>query len=339
MAMLNFKAGKITLYYNEDKKKTTGTTVTFERVNKTLALNMTGNCISLLQNFNENVDYLNAANSSSEASTLYLKGGEGSVGMIDLFGNPSDSNYDNYRYEIKKDPVSGNPIDENGVVIPRDVSGNPTAGNYFIYTKTNSPNGISDELDDLRYPLINQNPGQIYHSIKNRWMVNEANLVFYIAKDKMSNLSTIEPSRILLYDLTNKRALFDYAIDNSSIGSFPKFNKIVFGGIILNDTGKILKQKNDDGVFVNKGTKYKIKITNHLRNLIKNDSTNVRLGLSVTEDISTIGFSKLRNPNTNIDRAPKMSVLSPLGTILYGTHPSVPEEKKLKLEVYYTKPN
>ena len=345
MAMLNFKAGKITLYYNEDKKKTTGTTVTFERVNKTLALNMTGNCISLLQNFNENVDYLNAANSSSEASKLYLKGGEGSVGMIDLFGDPSNSNYDTYRYVIKKNS-DGKPVDENDIVIPIDINGNPTAGNYFIYTKTNSPNGISDELDDLRYPLINQNPGQIYHSIKNRWMVNEANLVFYIAKDKMSNLSTIEPSRIFLYDLTNKRALLDYAIDNSSNGFFPKFNKIVFGGIILNDTGKILKQKNDDGVFVNKGTKYKIKITNHIRNLIKNDSTNVRLGLSVTEDISSVGFSKLRTPNTNIDRAPRMSVLSPLGTILYGTN--IPfdndpnsdyQKKRLKLEVYYTKPN
>jgi hypothetical protein len=338
MAMLNFKAGKITLYYNEDKKKTQGTTVTFERVNKTLALNLTGNCISLLQNSNENVDYLNAANSSSEASKLYLKGGEGSIGMIDLFGNPLDSNYDTYRYVIKKNS-DGKPVDENDVVIPLDVSGNPTAGNYFIYTKTNSPNGISDELDDLRFPLIDESPGQIYHSIKNRWMVNEANLVFYIEKDKMNNLSTIEPSRIFLYDLTNNRTLLDYSIDLSSNGLFPKFNKIVFGGIILNDTGKILKQKNTDGAFVNKGTKYKIKITNHIRNLIKNDSTNVRLGISVTEDISNIGFSKLRNANTNFDRAPRMSVLSPLGTVLHGTNPAVPEDKKLKLEVYYTKPN
>jgi hypothetical protein len=338
MAMLNFKAGKITLYYNEDKKKTQGTTVTFERVNKTLALNLTGNCISLLQNSNENVDYLNAANSSSEASKLYLKGGEGSIGMIDLFGNPLDSNYDTYRYVIKKNS-DGKPVDENDVVIPLDVSGNPTAGNYFIYTKTNSPNGISDELDDLRFPLIDESPGQIYHSIKNRWMVNEANLVFNIDIDKMRDPSIIEPSRIFLYDLTNKRPLFDYSIDNTSIGAFPKFNKFVFGGILLNETGKILKQKDDNGVFKNKGTKYKIKITNHIRNLIKNDSTNVRLGISVTENISDIGFSKLRNSNTNIDRAPRMSVLSPLGTVLHGTNPAVPEDKKLKLEVFYTKPN
>lgn len=338
MAMLNFRGGKITLYYNEDKKKTVGTTVTYERVNKSFALNMTGNCVSLLQNSNENVNYLNAANSSNEASKLYLKGGEGSIAMIDLFGDPAASNYDNYRYSIKKNS-DGKPVDENGELIPLDLNGNPKPGNYFIYTKINSPNGIADELDDLRYPLIDNTPGQIYHSIKNRWMINEANLVFNIVKEDMSNLSTIEPGRILLYDLTNNTGLFDYTIDQSSSALLPKLNKSVFGGILLDDKGKVLKQKNTDGVYVNKGTKYKIRITNHIRNLIKNDSTNVRLGLSVTENIANIGFSRLRTTTNTIRKAPSMSVLSPLGTILYGTHPTVPDDKKLKLEIYYTKPN
>ena len=80
-------------------------------------------------------------------------------------------------------------------------------------------------------------------------------------------------------------------------------------------------------------------------NLIKNDSTNVRLGLSVTENINSIGFSKLRTPNANTDSAPSMSVLNQLGTILYGTN--IPysndpnsdyQKKRLKLEIYYTKP-
>jgi hypothetical protein len=37
-----------------------------------------------------------------------------------------------------------------------------------------------------------------------------------------------------------------------------------------------------------------------------------------------------------------MSVMNPLGTILYGTGPTgpnLPADKKLKLEIYYTKPN
>ena len=87
MAMINFKGGKITLYYNEDKKTTPSTgDPTYARVNKTFVLNFAGNTISLLKNSNENTDYLSAANSSLEAPQLYLKGGEGSMAIIDLFG-------------------------------------------------------------------------------------------------------------------------------------------------------------------------------------------------------------------------------------------------------------
>ncbi len=93
MAMLNFKLGKITLYYNEDKKKTVNTVVSYERVYKTYVLNLAGNTISLLQNSGENTDYLTAANSSNEASRVYLKGGEGSMAVIDLFGSTDLNGY------------------------------------------------------------------------------------------------------------------------------------------------------------------------------------------------------------------------------------------------------
>ena len=103
--------------------------------------------------------------------------------------------------------------------------------------------------------------------------------------------------------------------------AYPKFNKTIFGGTILNaDTNLILRQMKKCR-WKNKAKKYKIRITNHVRNLVKNDSTNVRLGLSVTESINNIGFSKLkRTPNSNLSSAPTMSVLSQLGTILYGTN-------------------
>jgi hypothetical protein len=35
---------------------------------------------------------------------------------------------------------------------------------------------------------------------------------------------------------------------------------------------------------------------------------------------------------------PESSVMNPLGTILHGSN-STDEDKKLKLEIYYTKPN
>ncbi len=337
MAMLNFKGGKITIYYNEDKKKTTGTVVTFERVDKTYVLNLTGNTVSLLQNSNENLDYLNATTSTSEASKLYLKGGEGAISIIDLF-----SATDTYKYTLKVNGT-GDAVDEKGNKIPIDVNGNPSTGYYFTYTKENIANGISDELDDLRYPIYTTFNSVDYYSKRNRWMINEANLTFNIATADMVDPTTIEPGRIFLFDLTNNKVVVDYSFDNTTNGVFPKFSKGVFGGVLLDEDGRILKQRNTDentgGVYTYKGSKYKIRITNHIRNLIKNDSTNVRLGLSVTESISNVGFSKLRSPNSNIKGAPTSSVLSPLGTILYGTNPSVADDKRLKLEIYYTKPN
>jgi hypothetical protein len=331
MAMLNFKGGKITIYYKEDKKKTTGSVITFDRVSKTYVLNLNGNSISLLKNTNENLNYLNAANSPNEASKLYLKGGEGSIAIIDLFGSA-----DTYKYVLRKDG-NGNPIDENDNIIPLDGDGDPRTGYFLTYAKVNTPNGVPDELDELRFPELE---GSVYHSTKNRWMINEANLIFNIDTDAMADPSTFEPNRIFLYDLTNKKVLVDYTYDFTTNALFPKFNKGIFGGNLLDEKGRIKRQREDEtGIYKYKGSKYKIRITNHVRNLVKNDSTNIRLGLSVTESIASVGFSKLRTPNSNVSSAPTMSVMNPLGTILYGTHPSIPADKRLKLEIYYTKPN
>ena len=276
MAMINFKGGKITMYYNEDKKSTVNSVVTFERVKKTLILNLNGNSVGLLNNSNENADYLNAANNTTqEASKLYLKGGQGSMAIIDIFGADANNN------------------------------------------------GIADELEVIK---------------ANGWMINEANLTFYVDKSSMSNFNPsnsesqpVEPERIFLFDLNNKRVLMDYTFDFTTNSLFPKLGKYVHGGIIE-------KEDVNDGRG-KRGVKYKIRITNHVRNLIKKDSTNIRLGLSVTESINTFGFSKLKTPNSNTSSAPSMSVLSPLGTILYGTSPVVPDDKRVKLEIYYTKPN
>jgi len=183
----------------------------------------------------------------------------------------------------------------------------------MMYSSDADNNGIADEIETIK---------------ANGWMINEANLTFYIDRTAMANTGISEPNRIFLFDLNNKRPLVDYSFDFSSNSSNPKFNKFVHGGIIE-------KEDVDNG----RGIKYKVRITNHLRNLINNDSTNVRLGLAVTESINNIAFSKLKTPNANVISAPSMSVANPLGTILYGSHPSVPEDKRLKIQIYYTKPD
>ncbi|HNP32883.1 MAG TPA: DUF4270 domain-containing protein [Flavobacterium sp.] len=322
MALLNFANGTIKIFYKEDLKNiktirnpdgTTTTVTSFTRESKSYALNLKGNCISLLKTSNENPDYLNAANNTTqEASKLYLKGGEGSMAVIDLFGTTDTKGYTlNPSYNAN---------------LPINQTSNPK---YILHT---TPNGVSDEIDDM---------------IFNGWLINEANLTFYIDRDGMKSddadavkKQVVEPNRIYLYDLTNKKTLIDYVADGTTDGTYPKLNKYIYGGILLNTDGSGTKQiKGSDGLITNKGNKYKIRITNYLRDLITKDSTNVRLGLSVTESISNVGFSKLRTANSNSNSAPTMSVANPLGTILYGSNPSVPDDKRLKLEIWYTKPN
>jgi hypothetical protein len=57
-----------------------------------------------------------------------------------------------------------------------------------------TPNGVSDELDDLRYP-----DGK-------KLLINEANLVFHIDATAMATAK--EPNRVYLYDLTNSPVYF-----------------------------------------------------------------------------------------------------------------------------------
>jgi hypothetical protein len=79
---------------------------------------------------------------------------------------------------------------------------------------------------------------------------------------------------------------------------------------------------------------------------VKNrDSVNVKLGVVITEDINNGTMNKLRTSvvlpdgKTTFSKVPQASVLSPLGVVLYGGKSSVPDDKKLKLEIYYTKPD
>jgi hypothetical protein len=293
MAMINFKKGKIIIYYKQDNRTveddpaTTANEEVIERLAKSFAINTTGNTVSLLDNSNENADYVSFINNPDTTlgdERLYLKGGEGSIAVIDIFGATDVIKYDA----------------ENDVIL-------------------SGSNGVSDELDNIK---------------ANKWLINEANLTFYVDETKMAN--SINPERVFLYDLTNNKTLIDYSFDNSTNSSFPKRGKTTFGGIFEKET-----------TAQGGRTKYKVRITNHVRNLIMKDSTNVRLGLSVTENINNVLMSKLKTSNAATSKAPSMSVISPIGTVLYGTKSSsgfpIPvqgdKDSRLRLEIYYTKPN
>lgn len=275
LAMLDFKKGKITIKYKHETSDTDAT-----KVEKEIVLNMTGNTVSLLSNdFAVNgVDYGAAPNKGDDVNgdkVLYLKGGDGAMAVIELFAKTDVRGYDS-----------------NGVLT--------------------GPNGISDELDDLRNPQSGA-----------RKLINEANLVFHI--DEIMS-SSKEPMRVYLYDLDNNTPLVDFYAD-ATTGSNSKNGQLVFGGLLDNT-------KAGDGI-------YKIRITNHVRNLIKDKTAkNVKLGLVVTEDVTDVNFYKLKDAASPLLAVPRSAVMNPLGTVLHGSNKqSVPDAKRLKFEMYYTKSN
>ncbi|MFD2941172.1 DUF4270 domain-containing protein [Flavobacterium notoginsengisoli] len=185
-------------------------------------------------------------------------------------------------------------------------NGSENEGDERLYLK-----GGQGSLAVIR---LNDFASQLETIRKTNWKVNEANLVFYVDTDKMG--TTKEPKRVYLYDLTNNTVLLDYSSDDTAAYG---------GGLITVDSKK--------------GKYFKIRITSHIRNLIK-DSTakNVDLGLVVALSGGVINSNALKEKNTIISQAPRTSVMSPLGTVLYGGKTSA-GDKRLKLEVYYTKPN
>jgi hypothetical protein len=284
--MINFAKGTITIKYKEDTSVSDPA-----KVEKSIILNMSGNTVSLLEPSNANSTYETAINNPNYLlgdDKLYLKGGQGSLAVLELFDKTDVKGWD----KVTKSFVPG-------------------------------ANKISDELEDMRHPADGK-----------KILINEANLVFNIDAENTEFKKSYEPDRIYLYDFTNNRPVIDYYLDGSA-AIRPKMARLVFDGNINRDPKSTTTPK--------RGLTYKIRITNHIRNLIKyDDSTNVKLGVVVTEDIAIATSNKLKTPTAKIAQAPKASVMNPLGTILFGgksTSTDPLKDKRLKLEIYYTKPN
>lgn len=199
-------------------------------------------------------------------------------------------------------------------------SGANTSDSYITYLDLFGPdldaNGFPDKIDFLK---------------EQNWLINEVNVTLFVDRDAITN-SALEPQRLYLYDINNSKTITDYDYDTSTNTSNTKNNKGVYNGILVSS---------DD-----KGLYYRFRITEYVKSLITgttkltDEGSKYRLGLSTTESIALATFTSLKsNANTlSLDKIPTAAVMAPLGTVLYS--PSVTDEdKKIKLEIFYTKPN
>jgi len=158
----------------------------------------------------------------------------------------------------------------------------------------------------------------------NNWIINEANLVFYVDRETLDlEGDVLEPLRLYLYNMEDNLPLFNRNTESEDQTSIPLL------GAFLNYDGII--NKSSDG----KGEKYTIRITEHINNILIRESNNSSLGLTLTPDIEFIGINEAMMSDGNAIDLPVAQTLSPLGTVLFG---GLPEngDKKLKLEIFYT---
>ena len=154
-------------------------------------------------------------------------------------------------------------------------------------------------------------------------LVNQANLIFHV--DPETPIEQYNAQRLYLFNLNNGAPMIDYFSDGSTSNFGTNANKAVFGGKLeLDENGN--------------PSKYKFNITNHISNIIRNDSLNYDLGMTVTANIDTPSVISAINQDEDQEiRYPLASTLNPLGTVLIGSHPdSLQFDKRVRLELIYS---
>ena len=188
----------------------------------------------------------------------------------------------------------------------------------FSGTMTNDNGEVIDEFDHFKeffYDEIADLPKRI---------INEAYIEFFV---NQNFLNDDEPERIYIYNYENSSSLIDYFLDQS------------VSSLTVNAKINHLEPLKRDSLNEDRGVKYKIRITEHLNNLILRDSTNAKLALGVISDVASIQNFKTLDENFENENKKLAAgiILTPKGTTLHGNL-SLDLEKRPKIKIYYTEP-
>ena len=321
MAMLNFNStdANLTVYYTSDKDNT----------------DEDGDGIPDYADVDSNGDNVNDNGTDTDGDGINDVHDVDETQGSDLNNNGIDDTLDTNKGEYTMNFFRNliNLIDNNLITVP---DGDENLGDEKLYLKggegymavidlfngtVEDENGNPEDAFDNFKRVFREQDGE---NISRRRLINEAYLEFYVDQ---STVQGNEPDRVLIYNLSDNTALVDYYIDQSASGTTvnAKIDHLV-----------PLKREDDDPE--GDGIKYKIRITEHLKNIFVNDSTNVKLGLSVMSGVGSVNTQALLDDSdANVKAIPNGSLLSYKGTVLFGNN-TTNEAKKAKLTIYYTEP-
>lgn len=253
MVHLDMNNAKIDIKINSDFPDVSdfdndGDTTELNNITSNFRLNFNGNRVVFINNdFNASIlsDIADSNDPVNGAENIYLKGGPGSIAVLELFGQA-----------------------------------------------TTDTNGEAPALTE---------------AIENNWLINDAYIDFYVNRSILAAGSN-DPERILIYDYDTNRLLSDYAI-----GSSNGLNSN------LSHLGRLERIDPDDTS--TDRIKYRIRLTQHLSNIIRGDAENNRLAIVVSQNVSIVGNNRVLNtvtPNSDLASIPISAAISHEGTVLYG---------------------
>jgi hypothetical protein len=273
LAQLNFSSASsnVTLYYTYDQTTTVDGEENTTKVQGEYEMTFSGNRVNIFNNeFNTSIlQTIEDTSTDAEGDDyLYLKGGEGSMAIIELFSDDEDGTTKAEQLNEFRD------VDEEGVITTKRL-------------------------------------------------INEAYLELFV-ETTLSNLD--KPRRVYVYDIANNLPVADFFLDQTTeaASSDSKFTHLV----------PLTKETGADGV---EEQKYKIRLTEHLNNIVMQDSTNFKLGLVVTSNAGAANTREFLSP-TDVEGVPIGTVLTPKSIVLHGNN-SPDAAKSVKFNVYYTEPN
>ncbi|MEK9583275.1 MAG: DUF4270 domain-containing protein, partial [Flavobacteriaceae bacterium] len=168
-----------------------------------------------------------------------------------------------------------------------------------------------------------QIPDEIIEEIKaNNWLVNEASIVFHVDQDAMQQYPE-QPSRLYLFKDGSNLPVYD-ALTETSTDETPL-------GIFLNYDG--ILQYDTEG----NSSHYTVRLTDYVNHVVLRDSVNVPINVAVSANIGLpVTYAAKVSDSEEVVSYPQMSAATPLSTVLFGSNPTVPEDKRLELRIYYT---
>lgn len=165
----------------------------------------------------------------------------------------------------------------------------------------------------------------------NNWVVNEAFLIFHVDRETLDNAggTVLEPPRLYLYNAETDEPLYNVATETSASND-PLGLFLTYDGLLQEENGL--------------GIQYRIRITEYLNDIIVRGAKNATLALTQTSNVAITAVRETVEDDgeaTEDDKIsinmPTMAVISPLGTVLFGSEvDATHEDKKLKLEIFYT---